>query len=244
MDIFFEIHQGLPREGPGSDECTRKAYVCLKELPGEPYILDIGCGPGAQTVELAKRTTGKILALDNHAPFLEQLNCRAQREGVDDKIKTLEESMFNMSFEERSFDVIWSEGAIFIIGFEKGLREWKKFVKQDGYMVVSELSWIKSDPPGPLRDYWQKTWPQIKTIEGNIDIIERLGYQFVEYFIVPESGWWDEYYNPIEEKMGDLRSRYKNDPEATATLDEMQLEIEMYRGYSEYYGNVFYIMRN
>jgi ubiquinone/menaquinone biosynthesis C-methylase UbiE len=143
--IFWEVHSGLPREGPGDNESTRKAYLMLKDLPEHPRILDIGCGPGMQTVELAKLSGGQIVALDFHEPFLEQLKEAAKEEGVDDRVKAVKGDMRNMKFEDNHFDVVWSEGAIFVIGFEKGLREWRQLLTPDGYVVVSELSWLKHD---------------------------------------------------------------------------------------------------
>lgn len=80
MDVFFEIHRDLPREGPGNNESTRKAFHLLNGLPSQPNILDIGCGPGMQTIEIAKMTNGKIIAIDTHEPFLEELNRRAEKQ--------------------------------------------------------------------------------------------------------------------------------------------------------------------
>ncbi len=67
-EFFWVIHSGLPREGPGDNKSTRKAYRMLKDLPKNPRILDVGCGPGMQTVELAKLSGGQIVALDFHEP--------------------------------------------------------------------------------------------------------------------------------------------------------------------------------
>ena len=122
LDIFFELHQDLPREGPGDNPSTRKALSFLKELPPQPLILDIGCGPGMQTIELARCTKGKIIATDTHQPFLDKLKQRAQAEGLSDKITAVNMSMFDLEFEAKSFDAIWSEGAIYIMSFEQGLR--------------------------------------------------------------------------------------------------------------------------
>ena len=124
--FFWKLHNGLPREGPGDNESTKKAYQMLEALPKNPRILDIGCGPGMQTIELAKLSNGRIDALDNHQPFLEQLKRRAEEEGLSEKINAVNGDMFALEYDENSFDLIWCEGAIFVIGFEKGLREWKK----------------------------------------------------------------------------------------------------------------------
>jgi ubiquinone/menaquinone biosynthesis C-methylase UbiE len=128
--VFWELHNNLLREGPGDNISTRKAFLMLKKLPKIPYILDIGCGPGMQTIELAKISCGKILAIDNHQPFLNQLKKRAKKEGVDKRIRTINSNIFTMDYEQASFDITWSEGAIYIIGFKKGLLKWKSWLKK------------------------------------------------------------------------------------------------------------------
>ena len=97
-EFFWIIHSGLPRDGPGDNKSTRRAYRMLKDMPENPRILDVGCGPGMQTVELAKRSGGQIVALDFHEPFLEQLKESAKKEGVDDRIKAVKGDMHNSSY--------------------------------------------------------------------------------------------------------------------------------------------------
>ena len=240
---FFKVHSDLPREGPGDSESTRKAYLMLRDLPKNPRILDVGCGPGMQTIELAKLSNGTIEALDNHQPFLEQLMNKAKEEGVAKKIRIVKGNMFKLNYRNSSFDVIWSEGAIFIIGFEKGISEWKRLLTAKGYIAVSEVSWLKPNPPEGLRAYWEKYYPAIKTIQQNLQIIRKVGYQIINYFVLPPKSWWENYYAPIESKLPSLRSKYADNPEASSFLDEAQLEIDMFRKYSEYYGYVFYIMQ-
>ncbi len=66
MEYFYELFESLPRCGPGDNKSTRRAYHVLKDVPQQPCILDIGCGPGVQTLELARVSNGRIVALDNH----------------------------------------------------------------------------------------------------------------------------------------------------------------------------------
>lgn len=241
--FFWVIHSGLPREGPGDNESTKKAYMMLKGLPENPRILDVGCGPGMQTVELAKLSGGRITALDNHEPFLEQLKEAAKKEGVGDRIEPVEGDMFNLKFESGSFDVVWSEGAIFVIGFEKGLREWKWLVTPKGYVVVSELSWLRQDVPEEAKTFMEHAYPAIKTIEENIDVARESGYQLVGSFVLPAKSWWDNYYGPIEAKLPSLKARYSDDEEALQVIAMEEMEIDMFRKYSDYYGYVFYILQ-
>lgn len=185
MDIFFDIHKDLPREGPGDNECTKLALDLLTDLPENLSILDIACGPGAQTVVLAKNREAKIIAIDTHRPFLDHLRENAKKEDVLNKIEATEMSMFRIDFEAESFDIIWCEGGIFIIGFKRGLRGWKKYIKSDGYLVVTEVSWLRKDVPDELRDFWESEYSDIKTIGQNMVRIEDEGYLPIGHFIIP-----------------------------------------------------------
>jgi len=213
-EFFYELFSNIPRQGPGSNEYTRKAYMSLSNLALQPNILDVGCGSGMQTLELARVSEGKITALDNYQPFLDDLRKRAKSEGLDNRIKILNGSMFELPFAKNTFDLIWSEGAIFIIGFEKGLREWKPFIKQGGYLVVSELSWFKPDAPDELHTYLEGEYPAIKNIAENMEIIRQADYDEVASFILPESGWWDNFYTPLQRRVNQLRHKYAENPEA------------------------------
>lgn len=239
--IFFEIHEGLPREGPGSFESTQKAYSMLSNLPADPKILDIGCGPGMQTLDLSRLTNGSIISIDNHPTFLEVLRKKVVQNGLSDRIFVQEGDMFNLHFEEKSFDVIWAEGSIYIIGFERGLREWKPLLKFGGYLAVTEVSWLKPDAPAEIKKFWEENYPAMHDIDSNLKILQGAGYHPVGHFTIPESSWWDDYYNPIEKKLVTLCEKYKNDDQALQILKIEQQEIDYFREYAEFYGYVFYI---
>jgi ubiquinone/menaquinone biosynthesis C-methylase UbiE len=243
VNVFFEVHSGLPREGPGDNKSTKKAYLMLNDLPEKPRILDIGCGPGMQTITLAKLSNGKIDAVDNHQLFLEQMKKKAEKESVSEKITAVNGDMSALNYEDGSFDLVWSEGAIFVIGFEKGLREWKRLLTGKGYLVVSELSWLKPDPPGDVRKFFVEGYPAIKTINENLETIKKAGYRVINHFVLPKESWWDNYYTPIEAKIPAMKLKYKDDKEALDFLAAEELEIDMFRRYSDYYGYVFYIMQ-
>lgn len=246
VEFLYEIHKGLPREGPGNNESTRKAFSMMKNFPANPKILDVGCGPGMQTIELAKISGGTITAVDNHKPYLEQLRQSAKKEGVGDQIQTINVSMYSLDFEEKSFDLIWAEGSAYIMGFLLGLRLWRRFLKLGGYYGVTELTWLKDNPTKKINNYFRKEYPAMKTIEGNIEGIFSTGLDLQDYFILPEASWWDFYYTPLESRIATLREKYKDkgNEKMNEELDESQREIDLYRKYSKYYGYVFYIVQN
>ncbi|MDR7316508.1 class I SAM-dependent methyltransferase [Brevibacillus nitrificans] len=239
---FFEIHKGLPREGPGNNASTRKAFQLLKGLPSQPQILDVGCGPGMQTLELASLAGGTITAVDRHEPFLQQLNQKKAELGLTDKIKTVQGDMFALPFAEQSMDLIWSEGAIYIIGFERGLREWRKLLRPNGYMVVSELTWLTEERPERIEAFWMEHYPAIQRAEANQKMVEQAGYRLLHQFPLPEAGWW-EYYKPMQERIHMLREQYAGQIDMQQGLDEAQGEIELYREFGAYYGYTFYILQ-
>jgi ubiquinone/menaquinone biosynthesis C-methylase UbiE len=241
-DIFFEIHTGLPREGPGRDQYTERAFRMLPHIE-KPDILDIGCGPGGPTITLARMSGGRITGLDNHQPYLDRLEERARDEGLSDRVRALHGSMFAIPFPEGSFDVVWAEGAIYIVGFERGLNDWRRFLKPHGFLVVHEMTWLQPDPPREILDYWKKFYPGIASVENNLQTISRCGYDVIEHFTLPEDAWWAEYYGPLEERISQLRKKYAGNTAALEALDNEQREIDMYRKYQSWYGSVFFVLQ-
>lgn len=242
MEYFLEIYGRVPRAGPGSFECTKHAFELMSELPDEPYILDIGCGPGVQTVDLLKISGGRVLALDFLPLMLERTQANATIANVSDRLEVLEQDMTQMAFSPASFDVVWSEGAIYNLGFEKGLRMVKNFVKPGGYVAVSEAVWLKSDPPERVVEFW-KQYPEIDSIKNKLAVIDRLGYEQTGHFLLPETTWTADYYDPMEKLIAQKLADWAGIPEAIAVLEEAQNEIEIFREHPSYYSYVFFVMR-
>jgi ubiquinone/menaquinone biosynthesis C-methylase UbiE len=242
--IFFEIHSDNPREGPGNFESTKKAFDMLADIPARPRILDVGCGPGKQTLDLAALSKGSICAIDTHLPYLEGLEQKIFDKTLQDRISVRFCDMAELTFDHGFFDVIWAEGSIYIIGFEKGLKLWKPFLKPKGYMAVTEVSWLKDNPPKDIWGFWNANYPAICTIEQNLSMILQAGFDVVGHFVLTENAWWDDYYHPIEEKLIGLHRKYAGNPQALEVLAMEQEEIDLYRKHSEWYGYVFYVLQN
>lgn len=241
-DIFFEIHKNLPKEAPGSRETTRGVYNLIRTLPKRPLILDIGCGPGMQSIELAKISNGSIYAVDTHQPYLDSLKKKAEMNTLNN-VHVQNQSMFKLTFKENKFDLIWSEGAVYIIGFEKGLKYWKKFLKRKGILAVSEVTWIKKHPPLKLKKFWTDNYPSIRNIEQNLEIITKSGYKNILTYIFPEKDWWNSYYIPLVNRINSLKIKFSKNKNAMKYIKLELKEIELFRKYSSYYNYVFYVMQ-
>jgi ubiquinone/menaquinone biosynthesis C-methylase UbiE len=181
--------------------------------------------------------------LDTHQPYLDRLQKKIDENGLSDRVKAVNCSMFEMDFQDESFDIIWGEGSIYIIGFERGLKEWRRFLKPNGFMVVHEVCWLQPDPPKEIFEYWMELYPAIKDIPEYLKLIPGCGYKLIGHFTLPEDAWWIEYYEPLEERIQMLRKKYSDNPQALRELDSEQKEIDMYKKHHEWYGSVFFVMQ-
>lgn len=241
MDYFLQIYGSLPRAGPGSDELTRKALKMIPHLPESPRILDVGCGPGMQTVELLKSSAGRVVALDVHPEMIKRVRARAESAGVAARLETTVQDMKTMTFPTSSFDVIWSEGAIYILGFENGLRKIRELVKPEGYVAVSEAVWLKPHPPSEVLTFWQE-YPEIDTVAAKLDIIKSSGYEVLGHFVFPANAWTEQYYDPMEQLIAKKATDWRGIREAEAVLNEATNEISIFRRYSDYFSYAFFVL--
>ncbi len=242
MDYFIELYGALPRGGPGDNASTRKAFEMMEYLPPKSRILDIGCGPGMQTVELLRLSGGTIVALDLLPQMIARVRKAAECAGIEDRLETVQIDMNDMAFEPATFDVIWSEGALYFLGFEKGLAKVKEFVKPGGYVAVSEAVWLEPNPPREAVDFWQE-YPEIDSVERKLEIVSDLGYERVNHFILPASSWTELYYDPLAKRVSEYEQRWKGILEAEDVLAEARKEISVFGKGSQYYSCAFVIMR-
>lgn len=241
--VFTEVHRGLPRQGPGSRESTARAVAALGEMPASPWILDIGCGPGMQTVDLAELLPeASIRAVDYHAPFVEEAERRAKVAGCADRVKFLQADMRALPFDPGSFDLIWCEGAAYIMGVSNALAAWRTTLQPGGQIAFTEAVWFQNDAPHELRNFWEDGYPDMGDVRTTLSRVTQGGYRILDHFPLPDSAWWEDYYQPMEASIVRLRERYGTDQaQALAVLDGCQLEIDLFRRYSKIYGYLFVI---
>ncbi|MGM0424546.1 MAG: class I SAM-dependent methyltransferase, partial [Thermodesulfobacteriota bacterium] len=220
FELLVDLHKGANRQGPGGDAETEKAIGLAginRDVPLK--IGDIGCGTGASTLTLARLLNAKITAVDFLQDFIDVLAVRAQSDGVEDKITPLCASMEQLPFEDEEFDVIWSEGAIYNIGFEKGIADWKHYLKPGGLLITSEITWLTNSRPMELQDHWNNEYPEIDTASAKIKVIEDRGYTPIGYFVLPEYCWLDNYYEPMRKSFDAFLSRNVDSDEARALVE-------------------------
>ena len=244
-NYFFEIYEAIPRQGPGDRESTERALRLLPPLTPNQRILDIGCGSGAQTIDLARTTAAQIVAVDKHEAFVTQLVKRTADQGLGARIQAQVGDMNDLAFPDGSFDVIWCEGAIVIIigSFAKGLSTWRRLLVPGGYMVVSELCWLRDDPPTEVKAFFDAEGADVTDTGTRRQDIVANGYRLVGDFVLPAVGWWENYYVPLGECLERFRRLHAGDAEALDVAARSQYEIELYRRYPGAFGYVFFVMQ-
>lgn len=244
LQLLLNLHKGGYRQGPGGDEQTVMALnlaMIDRHIPLK--IADIGCGTGASTLLLAKLLNAQITAVDFLQDFLDVMMEKAEAAGVAEKITPLACSMDDMPFVKDQYDVIWSEGAIYNIGFEKGVSQWRDYLKPNGLLVVSEITWTTESRPIDIQEHWEREYPEIDLASAKIKVLEKHGYAPVGYFILPETCWTDQYYRPMQERFGEFLALYGNSALAHSIVEETRLEIALFEKYSAYFSYGVYIAR-
>ena len=241
FDLINEYFTELERLGPGSPAETIRALGFIGNLSNITKIADLGCGTGVQTMVLAQNTEATITALDLYAGSIDKLNATAEKLGLQHRVKGIVASMDNLPFPKEEFDLIWSEGAIANIGFEKGLNHWRDFLKKDGYVAVSYESWFTDERPAEIEKWWMDAVPEITTIGHNIAIMQKTGYIPVAAFALPEHCWIDNYFMPQKARQEEFLKKHAGNKAVENMIAFLRREADLYLKYKQYYGYVFYI---
>lgn len=241
LQLLCDYYAQLERQGPGSPEITVKALGFVEGLHNDSHIADIGCGTGGQTMVLAQHAPGRITGVDHFERFIDLFNGNAEAAGLRDRMKGVVGSMEALPFGDGELDLIWSEGAIYNIGFERGLREWRRCLRPAGYIAVSEISWLTDNRPAEIDAFWNAEYAGIDTIAAKVAVMQASGYIPVAAFVLPESCWTDHFYAPQQKVMGRFSAAHAGSRAAEELVAAQRHEQALYMKYRAFYGYVFYI---
>jgi SAM-dependent methyltransferase len=241
IDYEFEFYKKInARVGPGSDAASAQALNYIPHQGKTSHILDIGCGTGAQTLFLARSTEAKIIAIDIVRQYIEKLQSQLHALELSDRVSARMMSMDQIPYPEGFFDLIWAENSIYHIGFERGIGEWRKYLRPGGYLAVSELSWLTAERPGELEEYLNRiTSPGM--IGCRLAALEKHGYRPIAHFVLPEDCWTKEFHNPSRKYAGEFLREHNYNDVVKQCVQILDTEIAMRDKYKEYYGVVFFV---
>lgn len=242
--VFFDVYERLPRGGPGDRDSAARALGLVGELPARPRVLDLGCGPGAQTLHLAELLPeARIVAVDNHSPFVARAAQRIRAAGAAERVRAEVGDMAELPFADESFDLLWCEGAAYMIGVTNALRSWRRLVAPGGRLAFSEAIWSKPGAPAELQAVWDEEYVEMTDAAGTLSRIAAAGWRSLGWFELPRTAWWDEFYTPMERVLAERRASWAAEPRALETLSSLAAEIELMRRWGGWYNYGFFAAR-
>ena len=242
-EIFFEVYENLPRQGPGNRACAARALGLCRDLPHSASILDLGCGVGGQTLQFAELASGTIVAIDSHAPSIKRLKAAIAERGLSQRVCAIVGDMACPKQPLGSFDLIWSEGALYNIGLRNALRVCHGLLRPGGYLAFTDAVWRKENPPPEVKAGFDLEYPTMGWLDDDVTAIRYCGFELVGHFSLPDEAWWDDFYTPMETRIAELRGNYANDVEASAILDQLAKEPEVHRRHFGFYAYEFFVAR-
>jgi SAM-dependent methyltransferase len=243
FSLICEYFSMLERQGPGSPEMTLRALSFVGNLTESSRIADIGCGTGGQTMVLAQNAPGRITGVDLFPEFIKLFNINAQSLELDDRVKGITGDMTALPLDNESLDLIWSEGAIYNIGFQRGLTEWRRFLKPGGYIAVSEASWFTAERPEEIENFWNTEYPFIDTVPNQLAILQDCGYIPVACFMLPPECWSENFFKPQPAVQERFLQKHRGNKTAEDLITNMRHEADLFSRFGEYYGYTFFIGR-
>ena len=233
------LHRGLDRKGPGDSDFSRNILSNLANLPSKPRIADLGCGSGAGALLLAQYYQSIVRAVDSSSVFIEELKARARQAGLEHLIIPTHGDMAKLDWPANSVDLLWSEGAAYNLGFGQALKIWRPLLASNGIAVISEMSWFTDDRPEAVIAYWQNTYPGMGTEAENTAQANRSGFRVLSTHRLASQAWWVNYYQPLRERMQQLKSTLS----IQSVISETEEEIQMFEKFSDFYGYTFYVLQ-
>ena len=227
---------------PGSTASTERALASLPSLEGEVWTLDIGCGPGSATKVLLQALAGPLFALDIHRPYLDRLVLEALETGFSHRLTVVEGDMASMPFPEASFDLIWSEGAVYVVGFERGLTLWRPLLKEGGFIALSDAVYLVDSPSPEVGRFWGEEYPTMTTVDETLLRARRAGFDVLDHFVLPREDWCD-YYLPLEARLDFLEGEYEGDEAMETAIAAERREIDLWRRHGDEVGYAFFVLR-
>jgi DNA-binding transcriptional MerR regulator/ubiquinone/menaquinone biosynthesis C-methylase UbiE len=238
MEQFFSVYELMERPGPGSKDATLRAFKSIQHKVDINKILDIGCGKGSASLVLAEVCDAQITAVDNHAPFLQSLQQKAEKLGLSDRITPVNASMLELPYSDQSFDLLWAEGTAYIMGVEKALREWKRLIPAGGYLFFSDLVLTTDQPSPECVEFWKTGYPDMTTPENRQQLAEQLGYRVVDSFFLPREDW-SAFYADMQRQL-EAVSKHSG---PSKVFSDMQKEIRIGQLYGDEFSYVCLLLQ-
>lgn len=237
-EAFRKLHEGLPRQGPGSLETANHLFGVVTADSVPTTAIDMGCGTGAGTLFLAGKNVN-VTAIDTNVKYLDKVNASARKQGLDRRITTLHASMDDVSV-PKPVDLIWAEGTMYIIGWKKALTLWSDLLTPGGIIAATDCFWLTDSPSPQTKKFWEVD-PNMMNLEQLQRLVQQCGYELLDTYVQPDSDWFTPYYDPLQANINN--NLLSTDPAMIKVVEQAQEEINIRKEYGDEYGHIGFVMK-
>ncbi|MBK7950512.1 MAG: methyltransferase domain-containing protein [Deltaproteobacteria bacterium] len=143
------------------------AYLLDRLAPGLA-LLDVGCGPGTLTVDLARRVApGRVVGIDRAGEVLGDARRHAESAGV--AVELVEGDVYELPLPDAAFDVVHAHQVLqHLADPVAALREMRRVARPGGLVAVrdSDYSCFSWAPLDPLLDHWLAVYRAVARRNG------------------------------------------------------------------------------
>jgi len=199
---------------------SRRAYALLPALD-RPRVLDIGCGSGLPTIELARLSGGEVIGIDTDRTALSSLRQRIDRAGLSRRVSAVNASLCALAFLAESFDLLWAEGVLHLLDPCESLPACHRLLKPGGFLVMHEtIAWF----------------------DGVKERLGSFGFRLVGQHLLPRYCWWTDYYAPLEANIRALREVHRDEMSLPGQLARYEIEVSMVKADPGRFDGGFFIV--
>ncbi len=200
---------------------SKKIFLKIPRID-KPNILDVGCGSGVSTIEIASLTNGNILAIDSDKESLSFFERYIKDSNLESNITIKHNSVFDEELRENSFDIITAEGLFNLIGFEKGLTYFSNFLKISGYFIIHDDS---------------------KNLSTKLKLIERLKFSVIDTIELDENIWGNLYVNCLKNEISQINKNNLDKINSKNSIKTAKDEIKMFENDPSVFKSTYYLLQ-
>ena len=161
-------HESVLRSHEWRTAERASGYLLSSLRPGMD-LLDVGCGPGTITVDLARRVApGRVLGVDASADVVARARARAEESGLSN-LGFAVDDIFSLQVADRSFDVVHAHQVLQHLSRPvEALIELRRVLRDGGLLAVRDgdygtFVWAPDDP---LLDRWLSLYHEVAVRNG------------------------------------------------------------------------------
>lgn len=166
-------------------------------------VLDMGCGLGEGSVNLAREFRSRITAIDLSEENIGFARKLAVKKSVSHLITFTAGNVCEADFSKEPFDLILAEGGVLsFVSREKGLSLAYRWLTPRGWLAFSDLILLAEKMPNDIKKIFGDEKYRYESESSYRKFVAAAGFDIQFMCLVPQSGW-DNYYAHMARRLED-----------------------------------------